>query len=122
MLFQGKGCIFILGVNNDKNINAIYRELSPLSKLVIATQSQNPRSMDARAVAEAVSFQSSSEKLSTRITRSVAEAIEEALAVADADDVICIVGSLYVVAEAREVLLKNTAKDLVALRQQDAQW
>ena len=39
------------------------------------------------------------------MTQSVAEAIDKALAVAEADDLICITGSLYVVAEAREHVL-----------------
>jgi DNA invertase Pin-like site-specific DNA recombinase len=40
------------------------------------------------------------------VTQSVAEAIDKALAVAEPDDLICITGSLYVVAEAREHVLK----------------
>jgi folylpolyglutamate synthase/dihydropteroate synthase len=40
------------------------------------------------------------------ITQSVAEAITRALAVAQPEDIICVTGSLYVVAEARQCLLE----------------
>lgn len=45
--FNTKQVIFVIGVNNDKNISAIWRELSPLNKAVIATRSDNARSTGA---------------------------------------------------------------------------
>ncbi len=106
-LFKTNKCIFVVGVNNDKNINAIWRELRPLSKSVISTRSQNLRAMDPNQVADAVSFQS--DPLSAA-TQSVPEAIKLAFSSAEPDDIVCVTGSLYVVAEAREYLLAEQAK------------
>ncbi len=106
-LFKSNKCIFVLGVNNDKNINAIWRELHPMSKTVISTRSQSLRAMDPNAIADAVSFQSVPLSASTE---SVPEAIELAFKSAEADDIVCITGSLYVVAEARDYLLAQTHK------------
>jgi len=39
------------------------------------------------------------------VTKSVPEALDRAFAVAKDDDIICVTGSLYVVAEAREHIL-----------------
>lgn len=97
-------CIFIVGVNKDKNITAIWRELENMSKLAFATRSSNPRSMDPEAIKEAISL-FEPDHPHVKVAQSVAEAIDTALGIATADDVICVMGSLYVVAEAREHVL-----------------
>jgi len=106
-LFPERKVIFVIGVNNDKNINAIWRELNSLSKMVITTKSHNLRAMDPEALSDAVSFQATG---LARATTSVIEAMNLALQEAKLDDVICVTGSLYVVAEARDYLLKRSAK------------
>ncbi len=107
--FNAKNCIFIVGVNNDKNISAIWKELSPISKAVIATRSDNPRSMEPAEIIDTISvFESENPNLFT--TASVGEALEKALAMAQEDDIICITGSLYVVAEARSIILQEAAQ------------
>ncbi|HEY9774751.1 MAG TPA: Mur ligase family protein [Planktothrix sp.] len=103
-LFAGKQCIFIVGVNKDKNVNSIWRELLPLSKMVIATQSTNPRAMDADSLAEQLSFQTSLSHLQAHTTKTVAEAVDTAISAASPGDIVCVTGSLYVVAEARHHL------------------
>ena len=47
------------------------------------------------------------------ITPSVPKAIEKALSIASESDVICIMGSLYVVAEAREYFSKHGAGESI---------
>jgi dihydrofolate synthase/folylpolyglutamate synthase len=103
-LFPGKKCVFVVGVNRDKNVNAIWRELLPLCKTVIATRSTNLRAMDGTALADQLGFQSSELHIHSKSTDSVKEALELARSIATADEVICVTGSLYVVAEAREHL------------------
>ena len=102
--FPDRKFIFVIGVNNDKNISAIWKELASVSKSVIATRSDNPRSMDPVQIAELLG-DASSAQADRDITQSVPEALERALSVAEKDDIICITGSLYVVAEARQNLL-----------------
>lgn len=98
-------CIFVLGVNNDKNITAIWRELETMNKFTVATRSKNPRAMAPESIQDVIGM-FVEEHPDVTITQSVDKAIEKALAVAKETDVICIVGSLYVVAEAREFLNK----------------
>jgi dihydrofolate synthase / folylpolyglutamate synthase len=102
--YPDRKCIFVIGVNNDKNISAIWKELVPRSKSVIATKSENPRSMEPSQIAELLGDLGSAQAY-LDITQSVPEAIERAISVAQAEDIICVTGSLYVVAEARECLL-----------------
>lgn len=103
-LFPEKKWVFVIGINRDKNINAIWRELLPLSHMVIATQSSNPRAMDAEQLAEALSFQSSLSHVQATACDNIAQAVEQALANGDS---VCVTGSLYVVADARAHLKKN---------------
>lgn len=49
-------------------------------------------------------------------SQNVPEAIEKALSIADDDDVICVTGSLYVVAEARAYLLAKEQAGKTAAR------
>lgn len=107
-LFHVEKCIFVVGVNNDKNITAIWRELEPLNKFAVATKSQNARAMDPSSIQDVISM-FEVEHPDVCISDSVPKAIEKALSIAGETDVICIMGSLYVVAEAREYLLKHGA-------------
>jgi len=102
--FPGKKFIYIVGVNKDKNINAIWRELLPLSKTVIATQSSNPRAMESDSLSEQMSFQSEENQVHPQSTKSVKDAIELARSIASADDAVCVTGSLYVVADAMDAI------------------
>ena len=45
--------------------------------------------------------------------QSVSEAIEKAFEIAQEDEIICVTGSMYVVGEAREFVLKDKAWELV---------
>lgn len=107
-LFHVSKCIFVVGVNNDKNITAIWRELEPLNKFAVATRSKNVRAMDPSAIQDVVSM-FEAEHPDVSITESVPKGMEKALSIASETDVICVMGSLYVVAEAREYLLKHGA-------------
>jgi dihydrofolate synthase/folylpolyglutamate synthase len=76
-------------------------ELAPLAHLLIATRSQHPRAAEPQAVAAAFAAQS----VASETCPTVAMALDRARAVARRDDLICVVGSLFVVAEAREQVL-----------------
>jgi len=104
---NAKHCIFVIGVSNDKNISSIWKELG-MSKQVVATRSRNPRSLDPQSIVDAVTF-FDDEKIKAVATQSVSEAIDKARQLADDEDIICVTGSLYVVAEARQYMLSNGA-------------
>jgi dihydrofolate synthase/folylpolyglutamate synthase len=67
---------------------------------VIATASHNPRAAAPAAVADAARAAG----LEATTAPSIAEALEQARGCARPDDLICVTGSLYAVAEAREAL------------------
>ncbi|MGH9202104.1 MAG: bifunctional folylpolyglutamate synthase/dihydrofolate synthase, partial [Vicinamibacterales bacterium] len=65
---------------------------------VIAVRAKHPRAMDAHRIGEAFSKQ----KVDAEIGGSVRDAIMQAMADSDESGLICITGSLFVAAEARE--------------------
>jgi dihydrofolate synthase / folylpolyglutamate synthase len=110
-----KTCVFVLGLNTDKNISAIWKQLLGISRKCVTTKSVNPRSMAPRDIAEVVTTFGASEE-DVVVTKNVAEAIEEAKKIAQPGEVICITGSIYVVGEAREHILKDKAFNVAPTR------
>ncbi len=93
--------ILVMGVSGDKTIGAMAEELAPLTHLLVATRSQHPRAAEPEAVAAAFAAQG----VTSETCPTVATALDRAQALAGPDDLICVVGSLFVVAEAREQVL-----------------
>jgi dihydrofolate synthase/folylpolyglutamate synthase len=91
----------VVGVSRDKDIDGIASELVPAAKRAIATSSRHPRALAGEAVA--ASF--AEKGVAVSVSPTVAEAVDAALAGAEADDVVCVAGSLFVAAEARAHVL-----------------
>ncbi len=104
--FHYRRCILVLGVNNDKKIDTILQELATVANFLIATRSQNARSMDPAEIAQNKEVGTAK----TIVTTSLPEAVDRALALAESDDLICVTGSLYLVSEARSYVLGEVAQ------------
>lgn len=96
-----KRMILVLGTSADKDVSAIARILVPGATAVIVTRSRHPRSAMQADIAAAVQ-----PWLAGPIyhTADIPEALELARELATPDDLICVAGSLFVVAAAREAL------------------
>ena len=93
----------IFGASNDKDIAGMFEQLLPHAGSLILTRSHNPRATDPvklAALAEKYNVE-------TSIAPDLAAALEEAGRRARPGDVICVTGSLFVVAEARQVWLER---------------
>jgi dihydrofolate synthase/folylpolyglutamate synthase len=93
--------ILVMGVSEDKTVAAMAEELAPMTQSLIATRSQHPRAAERKAVAAAFAARG----VASETCLTVAGALDRARALAERDDLICVVGSLFVVAEAREQVL-----------------
>lgn len=96
-LAAGRPLVVILGVGRDKDIDGITRALAPVAARIYATASHNPRAAAPETIAESAAAAG----VACETTTSVAVALERAM-LADSDALICVTGSLYAVAEARE--------------------
>lgn len=99
--FEWKRCFLVLGVTRDKDLRAIGFELAPLAEMIICSAFQNARSRDPYTMIQEIGFLGPPAVAEPNVSA----ALDTALAHAGADDLVCIAGSLYVVAEARERLL-----------------
>ncbi len=96
--FHPDRAILIIGVSSDKDVAGVASELAPLFDRVIVTRSHHPRAMSpAPIVAEFTRH-----GVETQAVDDVPAALSLALALAGDRDLICVAGSLFVVAEAIE--------------------
>lgn len=102
--FHQRRLILILGIGGGKDVEGIVRALAPLADHVIATASRHPQAAPPERITAAV--QSAISRASTPMEEcaTAADALRRALAEAEPEDLICVAGSLYIVAEAREAL------------------
>ncbi len=99
--FSWRRCFLVIGCTRDKDVRAMGFKLARYAELIVCTQFRNPRSMDPYQMIQEIGFLGPP----AVAEESVPNAIDTALAHAEEDDLVCITGSLYVVAEAREHLL-----------------
>lgn len=90
--------ILVFGASGDKDVSGVIALLIPLFDKVIATASRNPRAMPAAHVRAEFARCG----VEAQVANDVKTAITTALSMAGKDDLICITGSLFVVAEAIE--------------------
>jgi len=94
--FSFKRAILIIGVSSDKDIDGIARELKPLFDEVIVTRSQHPRAMATNQLRDTFREYGTD----TQVTENITDALAIALKIAEPQDIICVAGSLFIVAEA----------------------
>jgi len=94
--FSCKRIFLVFGTSCDKDIAGIISELVALSPQVIVTRAGHSRAAPLSTLAEEFSRRG----IESEIIETISEAISRALSIADRKDIICVTGSLFVVAEA----------------------
>lgn len=105
--FPGKRIVLVLGVSKDKDIAGICKELCPLACEIILTQADNPRAADVDTIKQTISSQLTASSSQLYKAKRVEDAIELAKKRTRVEDLILVTGSLFLVGEAREFLLKK---------------
>jgi dihydrofolate synthase/folylpolyglutamate synthase len=106
--FPGRELILIIGATADHEYTALLRTLLPLSNRIFMAQSRHPRAATPQMLAETATALGFAVKTEPTIER----ALNTALDMAQPRDVICVTGSLFCVAEAREAWLRGHALPL----------
>jgi dihydrofolate synthase/folylpolyglutamate synthase len=101
--FANKRIFLVFGVSCDKDIPGIIDELVSLSPRVIVTQTSHSRA----APPSTLAAEFAGRGIEPEIRESVPEALCRALCQAQTTDVICVTGSLFVVAEALDYFSKG---------------
>jgi len=94
--FSYKRILLVFGTSCDKDIPGIVNELVPLSPQVIITRTAHSRA----APLSTLAAEFSKRGINIETSETVTKAISRALSLADRTDIICVTGSLFVVAEA----------------------
>lgn len=101
--FPGRDIVLVMGMLADKERTRVVGELVPGARAVVVTRPDSPRSGDWQRLAElAGRFVPE-----VHLEEDVGEALKRAGNLAGPEGLVCVTGSLYVVAEAREKLLKQ---------------
>jgi dihydrofolate synthase/folylpolyglutamate synthase len=96
--FDFDRAILIIGFSSDKNVVGVIRELVPLFDKVIATHSIHPRAMPIAPIVAELNRQG----VEAQAVEDISIALPLALSQAGEKDLICVTGSLFVVAGAIE--------------------
>ena len=102
--FENRRIIVITGVMADKDVDAMISHIAPLAKILITVNPDNPRAMDSKELAEKIKHFG----VPVVDRGAVSNGVSEALNIANADDVICALGSLYFSAEIRAAYNERT--------------
>lgn len=98
--FRFGQAILIFAASGDKDIRGMVKELAPFFHPVIVTRSRHPRAADPLRLAR--EFENA--RVQVEMRENVEQAMAEAKALAGKEDLICVTGSLFIVAEARAFL------------------
>jgi len=94
----------IIGISCDKDIPGIVKELISLSPQVIVTRSSHSRAASPPLIAA----EFTSQGIKSKITAAVSQALSQTLSIAGRKDLVCVTGSLFVVAEALDYAAKSS--------------
>jgi dihydrofolate synthase/folylpolyglutamate synthase len=92
---------FIVASSSDKDIEGLAEELAPVAERVFSTRTRHPRAMDPLEI----SARFSRLGVAAEDVYSVETAVALALAASRNGGVICLIGSLFLAAEGRELFL-----------------
>ena len=101
--FAHKRIFLVFGTSCDKDIPGIVNELVPLSPQVIVTRTAHSRA----ALPSTLAAEFTKRGIEPETRETVTEAISRALSLAKRTDIICVTGSLFVVAEALDYFSKG---------------
>lgn len=99
-----RNLVVVAGFSRDKRVDAMVELLAQRADRVIATRSRHPRSMRPAEIADQFLGRGIPADC-VGVAAHTGDAVAEAVAKADVDDLVLVTGSLFVVAEARETVL-----------------
>jgi dihydrofolate synthase/folylpolyglutamate synthase len=103
LVFRFDRLILVIGISSDKDIPEILKAIYPLADELIITQFSHPRSAHAHDVANLLP----QDAPTPHIVTDAQDATALAISLAQQNDLVCITGSLYLVGEVRESLLRG---------------
>jgi len=107
-LFSRRRLIMCLGMLGDKEREKVVDLLVPFAHEFIVTKPNSPRAEGWEAVADMIREKGKP----VTLIEEPAQAVKEGLSRLEVEDMLCVTGSLYMIADAREALLELLGKPL----------
>ncbi|MTI84821.1 MAG: bifunctional folylpolyglutamate synthase/dihydrofolate synthase [Firmicutes bacterium] len=101
--FPTRQVVLVMGMLGDKERGRVVAELAPRARMAVITKPNSPRAGDWQQLAEEIRPLVSEVRVVEEIKAAVTQGIEDA----GSGDLVCITGSFYMVAEAREYLVSE---------------
>ncbi|MDS1029396.1 folylpolyglutamate synthase/dihydrofolate synthase family protein [Bacillota bacterium LX-D] len=103
-IFHYKNLVFVLGMLADKEREKVLDVLGPLAQKIVITKPNSPRANNWEELALMA------QKYTEDVYRQedIAQAVEKGISLTGPEDLLCITGSIYMIAEARAYLLSKT--------------
>ena len=101
--FDFSRLILVFGASSDKNIAGMVTELASIPDEVIVTCSRHPRAIPPERLVNEFSRKG----ITPEVTENVVSAMELAMAKSVSGDLVCATGSLFIVAEVMEYMIKR---------------
>lgn len=98
-VFSYQDLFLVFGMLGDKEREKVVAELAPLAKAVVVTKPNSPRAGDWEKIADEVRKYVNE----VYLIESIGEAVKKGMDLAGPKDLVCVTGSLYMVAEARAI-------------------
>ena len=102
LLFPNRKFIFLFGVLEDKDYKQMTEILLPHASLFLTIAPENPRALSSENLASHIK----NYNVDAIACKTIEKGVEKALETADKDDIICALGSLYLVGSIRSRLLR----------------
>jgi len=99
--FPGRSLILVIGMLGDKERAKVAAELAAVARAVVVTKPNSPRAGNWRELA----VEAGRYAPEVHVVEDIGEAVGKALSLSGPEEVVCVTGSFYMVAEAREALL-----------------
>jgi dihydrofolate synthase/folylpolyglutamate synthase len=96
--FDFERAVLIIGTSDDKDIAGVVSQLAPVFNSVIVARSRHPRALPVAKIRAEFGRHG----IETQVAEDIPAALDRAVALAGDRDIICVAGSLFVVAEAIE--------------------
>ncbi|HEY76181.1 MAG TPA: bifunctional folylpolyglutamate synthase/dihydrofolate synthase [Thermoflexia bacterium] len=104
--FPGRKWVLVFGASSDKNIAGMLRALLPITDYLIVTRSQHPRAAAPIDLADVAASVGGGAEVAVNVRR----ALQRAKAALEPGDGILVTGSIFLVAEAREVWAERNGR------------
>lgn len=111
-VFPNRPVVFIIGLNQDKNVEEFFLALKNKAKKIVATRSNNHRALSPKEIHKRIIACDTTVEIVSK--DNMREALLQPKTDLGGDNVLCICGSFYLVAEAREILIEQRKVTAIA--------